>query len=59
MKWIILYKKYLRKIGLRYHAHGSTWKYTLDIYKLRICWWRRHKVNRLGFSVPVIGIGWG
>lgn len=44
---------------IRLHSNGNTWKYTLDIFEFRLCWWRRKKVNRLNQRVPIITFNWG
>ena len=35
------------------HKDGNTWKYTLDIFKLRVCW-KPLKPNR-----PYVKLNWG
>jgi len=37
----------------RLHKDGNTWKYTLDVYKLRVCW-KPIKPNK-----PFVKFNWG
>ncbi len=43
---------------IKLHTRGNTWKYTLDIYKLRICFYRVRKTNDLDLPVSIVGIKW-
>ena len=49
----------MKEALIHFHNNCNTWKYTLDVYRLRICWWRKKKVNSLNMKVPVIAISWG
>lgn len=42
--------------AIRLHTHGNTWKYTLDVFSLRVVFWRVKKVNALGHRVKLIDI---
>ena len=44
---------------IRLHTQGNTWKYTLDIGRLRVAWCRLMKVNTLGIKVPHVAFGIG
>lgn len=42
--------------NIRLHTNGNTWKYTLDIFRLRIVFKRNFPVDSLGRKVPHIDI---
>lgn len=48
----------MRKL-YNFHNQGNTWKYTLDVYKLRICWFRMKKTNSINKKISLIGMNWG
>jgi len=44
---------------MKLHTKGNTWKYTLDIYKLRICFYRVKQKYHSTKKNSIVGIGWG